>query len=286
MSLSESVRGIRVEPVSIVNAAATTDPAITIPSSQTTFTSIVESHRSRYESANNELQKSALRTSRKEALRSALPRLSISGWIGTIDGMGTTSDGNAAVTIKLQNSAIRLETRKGCGPNKDPSTLIGHRTAVYNVFADSSVGDTVSFGGTFDAGGRDYILECSYSESGSMTQPEFFFRITDVRKVDRANAKALEEANTKHEEAEASYAEAIQDRVVRNWVSPSIGKFRCEITVKQSRSGVLVSYEFGPCVDDVGIKKSIIDAVERSSPFPPPDDPTIWDEELRFHFEH
>lgn len=151
-----------------------------VPSAQEQFTSVVESHISQYKAAANELQKSTLRTNRKQALERALPDTTVSGWIGTIKKMETTSDGKAGITVQLQGSPILLMTWNNGFSDLFGSTLIEHGSALYNRIASLSTGARVSVSGTFFTDKHDHVRECSVTESGSMTEPEFLFRFSDV----------------------------------------------------------------------------------------------------------
>ena len=140
----------------------------------------MESYISQYKSAGNELQKSTLRTSRRPALERAVPDKAVSGWIGTIKKLETTSEGKAGITIQLQGSPILLKTWNNGLSDSGERTLIDHGSALYNRIASLSKGATVSFSGTFFPDKRDYLRETSVTESGSMTEPEFLFRFSDV----------------------------------------------------------------------------------------------------------
>ena len=60
-------------------------------------------------------------------------------------------------------------------------TLIENGSELYNAIADLSKGDKVVFSGTFASDERDFIREASVTERGSMTDPEFILKFSDVR---------------------------------------------------------------------------------------------------------
>jgi hypothetical protein len=59
-------------------------------------------------------------------------------------------------------------------------TLIPHGSALYDQVAKLAVGTTVIFSGIFGPGDRDYLEEMSMTEEGSMTDPEFLFKFTNI----------------------------------------------------------------------------------------------------------
>ena len=62
------------------------------------------------------------------------------------------------------------------------NTLIENGSDLYNSISDLSEGDRVVFSGTFIPDDSDFIREGSVTERGSMTDPEFILKFSDVRK--------------------------------------------------------------------------------------------------------
>lgn len=86
---------------------------------------------------------------------------------------------------------------------------------------------------------------------------------------------------------QAQYLALIRNRVERNWVRPAsaIPGIECVVHVNQIPGGDVVNVRVGQCNGDASVVRSIIAAVEKSSPLPPPSDPTLFDRNLRFTFK-
>ncbi|MFW2404448.1 MAG: cell envelope integrity protein TolA [Gammaproteobacteria bacterium] len=86
---------------------------------------------------------------------------------------------------------------------------------------------------------------------------------------------------------QAQYLALIRDRVERNWVRPAsaIPGIECVVHVNQIPGGDVVNVRVGLCNGDASVVRSIIAAVEKSSPLPGPSDPTLFDRNLRFTFK-
>lgn len=160
-------------------------PKIVLPQSQLSFIQTVESFYEPYVNAPNELKKSALRTQRKNSIRNILRSLQVSEWIGTLKDMGTNREGKAFIEIKLEGAeSIVIKTWNNAFSDVmcNTNTLIENGSSLYNAIADLSEGAKVVFSGTFIPDDRDFILEGSVTERGSMTEPEFIFKFSSIRK--------------------------------------------------------------------------------------------------------
>ena len=85
----------------------------------------------------------------------------------------------------------------------------------------------------------------------------------------------------------AQYIGLIAGRVERNWVQPASARpgVECEVHVTQIPGGEVVNVRIGRCNGDAVVVRSIEQAVFRSSPLPPPPDPSLFDRNLRFTFK-
>ncbi|MFQ5635917.1 MAG: cell envelope integrity protein TolA, partial [Gammaproteobacteria bacterium] len=86
---------------------------------------------------------------------------------------------------------------------------------------------------------------------------------------------------------QVQYLALIRNRVGRNWVRPASAKagVECVVHVTQIPGGEVVNVRVGRCNGDAGVVRSIIAAVRKASPLPPPTDPTLFDRNLRFTFK-
>ncbi|NND36324.1 MAG: cell envelope integrity protein TolA [Gammaproteobacteria bacterium] len=85
----------------------------------------------------------------------------------------------------------------------------------------------------------------------------------------------------------ARYLALIRNTVERNWVRPLSAKpgIECVVHVSQIPGGTVVDVRVGQCNGDASVVRSIIAAVEKSSPLPRPADPRLFDRNLRFTFK-
>ena len=83
------------------------------------------------------------------------------------------------------------------------------------------------------------------------------------------------------------YVAAIANRVERNWVRPASARpgIACEVLVSQIPGGEIVNVRVVQCNGDAAVVRSIEAAVYRSSPLPPPPDPSLFERNLRFTFK-
>lgn len=82
------------------------------------------------------------------------------------------------------------------------------------------------------------------------------------------------------------YIAVIRQRVERNWVKPAsaVPGIDCEVFVTQLPSRDIVNVRVGDCNGDDAVRRSIESAVLKSSPLPPPPDPSLFERNLRFNF--
>lgn len=83
------------------------------------------------------------------------------------------------------------------------------------------------------------------------------------------------------------YAAMIEQRVVRNWNRPASARpgLECEVRVAQTPGGTVLSVQVMQCNGDAAVRQSIEAAVLRSSPLPPPPDPSLFERNLVFIFK-
>lgn len=84
----------------------------------------------------------------------------------------------------------------------------------------------------------------------------------------------------------SQYVGLIQERVERNWIRPPSARagLKCTVNVAQVPGGEVVSVRLGACNGDEAVKQSIVNAVFKSSPLPPPPDPTLFERNLVLEF--
>jgi len=85
----------------------------------------------------------------------------------------------------------------------------------------------------------------------------------------------------------AEYRDLIMQKVARNWIRPpgAAAGLECVLTVAQIPGGQVVGVNIESCNADATVRRSIEAAVLKASPLPLPDDPALFDRNLRFTFK-
>ncbi|MDH4109722.1 MAG: cell envelope integrity protein TolA [Gammaproteobacteria bacterium] len=98
----------------------------------------------------------------------------------------------------------------------------------------------------------------------------------EQQRLDAMNAGAM-----------ARYMYALQQKIERNWIQPpSAGAdTSCEVSVRQLPNGEVVSVVVESCNGDENVRRSVEAAVYKASPLPQPEDPSLFERNLRFIFE-
>lgn len=150
------------------------------PDAQQRFETVVSEWRAKYVGAKNDFFREQMRAARGAAL-CGLTDGTVNGWIGAVEKITSTLAKDGAIfEVKLND---HLWFTAG------PDALIIRKDN--NVFVNVSklgVGDRIRFSGSLvPATGTkvtDYKADCfrenSFTESGSMTDPEYWFRFTRV----------------------------------------------------------------------------------------------------------
>jgi hypothetical protein len=180
-------------PPATTNVARTPAPIETIPqlasfipSTQRSFTSIIESFIPSYNAADTEIRKTNVRFQRKDAVARYVAEsggLRFQGWAGQIESLKTESDGEASVSVKLSGSQTIIRTWNNSFSDSDAHTMISRNDALYQSLVAIKKGDEVTVSGTFllSDNQSDYIKESSLTEAGSMTTPEFLVRFSEIK---------------------------------------------------------------------------------------------------------
>jgi len=104
---------------------------------------------------------------------------------------------------------------------------------------------------------------------------------------DREIAEEQARIDAMNSGALARYVYAIQQRIQRNWVEPpsAVAGLECVVNVRQLPGGEVVGATIGRCNGDDAVKRSIEAAVFKASPLPEPEDPTLFERNLRITFK-
>lgn len=86
---------------------------------------------------------------------------------------------------------------------------------------------------------------------------------------------------------QARWIYALQSRISRNFIPPASTPpdLECIVDVRQLPGGSVVSVEIGRCNGDASVRRAIEAAVFKASPLPPPDNPAVFERDLRIRFK-
>lgn len=85
----------------------------------------------------------------------------------------------------------------------------------------------------------------------------------------------------------ARYQYAIQQRIQQAWIRPASAMpgLKCVVEVRQIPGGQVVGVSITSCNGDAAVQRSIEAAVYKASPLPEPENPALFDRNLRITFE-
>lgn len=151
-----------------------------IPSDEQRFIDVIDSARTKYKAAPNEMLKGVERVNRRKAICNTLNSRNVSNWVGKITKLDSTGkDAMGVLAISIAKD-IRLKTWNNEFSDKQFGTLIGGESGLFRAVSSMKVGDTVRFSGNFFNSEKDCVHESSITDSGSMDDPEFIFRFYQV----------------------------------------------------------------------------------------------------------
>ena len=80
----------------------------------------------------------------------------------------------------------------------------------------------------------------------------------------------------------AVYMALIRQKVERNWSAPASAdaELKCSVRVQQVPGGEVIGVKILTCNGDDAVKRSVEAAIYRSSPFPEPSDPNLFDRNI------
>jgi hypothetical protein len=145
----------------------------------------VDDARAEFNKGQNDLIKGAARVHRRERLCQFLPNMAAREWTGTVAKLSSSSSGKGVLEITI-GPQITIATTNNDFSDSFGHTLLDPATDVFRQALSLSKGQTVVFSGLFQSSKNDCVEERSLTQAGSMTDPVFNFRFTDVRS-DSAN---------------------------------------------------------------------------------------------------
>lgn len=167
--------------LSIVNnPVATTEVSKQPIHSESDFVNIIQQYVQMFNSASNDFVKGTTRVNRAKDL-CKMNIFSVHDWEGTISNLSSNSSGFGVISIQVAPE-ITLSTNNNSLSDSlsTVQTLISPNDSLYSTMSSLSQGQTVKFSGMFLHDSVDCFKEQSLTQEGSMTEPEFTFKFTNI----------------------------------------------------------------------------------------------------------
>lgn len=143
------------------------------------FVDLIQDYASRYKTANNDMAKGAVRYSRAQAICSLMAETAATDWRGKIEKLSSNGEGKGVLSLQISNN-IEIKTWNNALSDLSDQTLIIPGTTLHNNVVTMRPGQSVIFSGTFIRSKDDCFREGSMTMDGSMVDPEFVFKFTNV----------------------------------------------------------------------------------------------------------
>lgn len=155
-----------------------------LPPDQYAFHRKIEDYKESYSDAMNDLAKNLLLNKRDSELCSMIGNGSVVHWIGLIERIGATGDGDGYIKVKLPDS-FGVMTSNNLFSDSGMNTLIKSDSPLFDIVLNLKYGDRIEYSGKFIRKSNEKCLrEMSMTNDGSIRYPEFTFRFSEIRKID------------------------------------------------------------------------------------------------------
>lgn len=169
--------------------SGTNSPAVSVPQYPTTqqqFYALNKACDASYSKGQNEIQKSLSFNDCNKQRSDFAAQHGISGWTGTIKDI-STDQGADVVTVDIEAEIDGFEmtfmTVNNRFSDMNTNSMITPDNPLFNVLAQMKEGEKVTFDATFlqDPEGKRGVWEGSMTEQGSMSDPAFNVKFSDIR---------------------------------------------------------------------------------------------------------
>jgi hypothetical protein len=170
------------KPLAAVTAPTNAGPSQAVnsmPDVEVQFIAAIENARSVYKSGANDMAKGAARPLRAKQLCALLHSPTARNWVGKISTLSTNGDGKGVLGIEIGKDIV-IKTWNNAVSDAGDSTLIDPASPLFSKASSLAEGKQVVFSGSFRADSTDCVREGSLTLRGSLMEPEFIFRFSDV----------------------------------------------------------------------------------------------------------
>lgn len=153
------------------------------PVEQDRFVRAIEKARAAYKAGQTDLQRGAARPIRAKDICAALPSSELRKWIGKIVRLTTNGSGDGVLRIEI-SKGIELITMNNSLGDSPYLTMIKSDFPLYKKLLEMKEGDFVRFDADLFPASDDCYKEISLTMRGSLEEPNFVARFSDVTRID------------------------------------------------------------------------------------------------------
>jgi hypothetical protein len=184
VALYERFPALRNENTSpIATAAGNVVASPTMPQVEGLLIAAVERARAAYAAGANDMARGAARPARAREICAVLANPRIAAWVGTVETLSSNSDGLGVLSIQIAEG-ISIKTWNNALSDTAYQTLIDPGSPIFKVAVTLKEGQSVTFGGQFFPDKTDCFKESSLTLKGSLTQPAFIFRFSNIAPIE------------------------------------------------------------------------------------------------------
>lgn len=168
-----------------LDSARDAPPAASMPADEAQFVAFLESARTNYAAAPNDLVRAKLRGERAQTLCDTAPRAAPRDWVGVASQIDGIEDGRGILTVQISPHVTMgtLHNRMSDEMNYAQTgerTLVPAGSDVAKAMAAMRIGQTVRFSAQFQRDGKKCLSELSLTGEGGISEPEFAVRFTAI----------------------------------------------------------------------------------------------------------
>jgi hypothetical protein len=153
--------------------------SVALPETEKLLIAAVEKARAAYSAGANEMAQGAARPARAKEICTAIRNPQVSGWVGEVETLSSNSDGLGVLGIRIAKDLL-IKTWNNAISDAASKTLIDPESSVFKKAVILNKGQRIKFAGQFIRDDTDCFREGSLTLKGSLTQPEFIFRFSDL----------------------------------------------------------------------------------------------------------
>lgn len=158
-----------------VEQVAEANPKDQPPKSEAAYIAAWQAAQEPYKNADTQLKAAAVYNRMLDEMRKAVPDNHVANWVGTVDGVGANSDGDAWIVIAIA-PGLTVQTWNNSLLDIRQHTLIHRDSPLYNALKDFKTGQKVAFTATLIGLG-------DLKEKDKVTEPDMIASFTAVEAV-------------------------------------------------------------------------------------------------------